>query len=99
MHCNPLSTPPSLLFDRYWDLFIQRTKLSDVEAVHSPPSIVVVRNACSYTSTLPYAFMACTGTATPVRLLNGTVSGSEFRGSIVNNELDIIWKEKLMVVI
>ena len=32
------------------------------EVVHSPPSVVQVKNERSYTSTPPYAFMACTGT-------------------------------------
>jgi len=32
------------------------------EADHSPPSNSEVKNEWGYTSTSPYAFMACTGT-------------------------------------
>jgi hypothetical protein len=38
-----------------------RVKLLRSEADHSSPSVVEVKNKWSYTTTTPYAFMACTG--------------------------------------
>jgi len=37
------------------------------EADHSPPSSAQVNNDCSYNSTPPYAFTACTGTISPYK--------------------------------
>jgi hypothetical protein len=43
-------------------------------AHHSPPSGVEVENAWSCTSTLPYAFMMCTGTSPVLSLLVGKMA-------------------------
>ena len=52
-----LSCWTSLLFIQIWAVF-QGAVQPGCEAGHSPPSSVVVNNACSHTSTLPYVRMA-----------------------------------------
>jgi hypothetical protein len=49
--------PSSLLFNGYRELFPWGLKRPGREADHSPPSSAEVKNAWSYTSTSPYAFM------------------------------------------
>lgn len=59
-HLYWLWTPFSLLFNWYWDLFL-RVKHSGHEADHTFAYSAENANECSYTSTLPYAFMAYAG--------------------------------------
>ena len=59
-HLYWLWTPFSLLFNWYWDLCL-RVKHSGHEADHTPAYSAEDANECSYTSTLPYAFMAYAG--------------------------------------
>ena len=56
-HLYWLWTPFSLLFNGYWDLSL-RVNQSGHEAAHSPPYSAEDDKECSYTSTLPYTFMA-----------------------------------------
>ena len=56
-HLYWLWTPFSLLLNGYWDLSL-RVKQARHEADHSPACSAEDANECSYTSTLPYAFMA-----------------------------------------
>jgi len=53
-----LRGPPGLLSNGYQGFFPWRVKQLGHEADHSPPSRAEVKNAWSYTSTRPYAFMA-----------------------------------------
>jgi hypothetical protein len=62
-HLYWLWTPFSPLFNGYWDLSL-RVKQSGQEADHSPAYSAEDVNECSYTSTLPYVFMAYTGILT-----------------------------------
>jgi hypothetical protein len=56
-HLYWLCTPFSLLFNGYLDLSLS-IKKPGFEADHSPPHSAEYGNECSYTYTLPYAFMA-----------------------------------------
>jgi hypothetical protein len=52
-HPDRLWGPPSLLFNGYWGLFCWGVKLPGHETDNSPPPSAEVKNALSYTSTLP----------------------------------------------
>jgi len=53
-------SPPSLPFNGYQGSSLG-VKQTGHEVGPSPPSSAEVKNECSYTSTPPYIFMACTG--------------------------------------
>jgi hypothetical protein len=57
-----LRGPCSFLFNGYQGAFLPEVKWLVIEANHSSPSTAEVKNAWSYTSTPPYAFISCTGT-------------------------------------
>jgi len=59
-----LYSPPSLLFNGHRKSFT-RPKRPEHEVDDSLASSAGVRKQCSYTSTVPYTFVASTGTALP----------------------------------
>jgi hypothetical protein len=61
--CEPVLGPIQPHIQWVMGASLSRVKQLGLETDHKPPTSAVVKNAWTYTSTPPYAFMACTGTA------------------------------------